>query len=329
MLRNARAAIGLVLTAVLVLTGCTALGGKTNTTSDGSLQNVHVSILNSADLVPFWLAQDEGYFKAEGLNVTSDVAPTGDKSQTKVISGESQISLTTYPLFFVAMSKPDPKKNADLVIVADGTYASPNSNAILTIPTSPVKNVADLAGRRIAVTSPNSTSDILTKSVLIEHGVDPNTVKFLYQGLPDMAASLQNNQVDAIYQPEPFIHQAAAKISATPIIDVATGGTLAFPITGYIATRKWVQDNPKALAGFQRALAKGVKLATADRDKANAVIVKYSKTTPDVAQLMTLPAYSPSADARRIQRVPDLMLKLGAIATKVDAAPLIAVQAAA
>jgi NitT/TauT family transport system substrate-binding protein len=320
-LRFRRASIGAAVAVVMVATGCTALGARDSTSTSGPLQKVHVSILNSADLPPFWIAKDDGYFAAEGLDVEFDVAKTGDIAQTKAISGESQIVLTTYPLFFVAAAS----GAADLQIVADGTSASPKSNALLTVPNSPVKHIEDLANRRVAITSKNATSDILTRSVLMDHGVDVNTVKFVPMGLPDMMAALKNNQVDAIYQPEPFIHIAARDIGAFPIIDVATGGTDNFPITGYVATKKWIQANPKAVAAFQRAMAKGVH-ATSDRTKVNAVVAKYMKTDADIAQLMTLPSYHTDADDSRLQRVPDLLLKLGAISRKVDAAPLIAKQ---
>lgn len=325
MLRNARrTAIGLVLTAVLAITGCSALGSNSasENAANGPLEKLNLVILNSADLGPTWLAQDEGYFKAEGLDVTISVAENGSVSQAKAIKGEADIALTTDPLFFVAQAS----GTVDLQLVADGTSASPKSNAILTIPTSPVKNIQDLKGHRIAYTSKNATSDILTQSVLIDHGIDPKTVTFVPVGLPNMAEALRRGDVDAIYQPEPFIHLAAQSIGAIPIIDVASGATLDFPITVFVSTKKWVQANPKRLAAFQRALAKGVK-ATADRKKVEAVIVKYTKVDPDVAALMTLPNYKfPKADARRIQRVPDLLLKLGAIKNNIDASSIMAPQ---
>jgi NitT/TauT family transport system substrate-binding protein len=321
-----RTAIGLALAAVLLITGaCTALGGSTTeNTPGGPLEKaaIKVTILTSVDAIPFWLAQDEGYFKAEGLTVTTDVAETGAVAQTKVISGGTDIAVTTYPLFFVAVAS----GAADLKLVADGTSASPKSNQLLTVPNSPVKTIQDVAGRRVAITSKNATSDILTRSVLKDHGVDVSKIQWVPMGLPNMAAALQQGQVDAIYQPEPFITQAAKSVGAIPVVDVASGATLDFPILGYTATSKWVQANPKTMAAFQRALLKGAKAATDNRAKAEAVVVKYAKVDPDVAAIMVLPSFHVPLDARRIQRVPDLLLTLGSITDKVDAAARIAKQ---
>ena len=44
------------------------------------------------------------------------------------------------------------------------------------------------------------------------------------------------------------------------------------------------------------------------------------------AKLLTLPGYGSVLDARRLQRVPDLLLQMGVITSKVDAAPMIAPQ---
>jgi NitT/TauT family transport system substrate-binding protein len=326
--RNARrTAIGLALTAVLVITGaCTALGGPSTpaSTSNGAAEKtaIKVSVVPTIDSIPFWIAQENGYFKAEGLDVTGDVAPTGDKSMTKAISGEVDIAATTYTLLFVAKSQ----NAADLRLVADATSASPQSNEILTLPTSPVKHIEDLAGHKVAITSKNAPSDILTRSVLKDHNIDPGTVTWVPLSQPNMAAALQHGDVDAIYQAEPFVSQAATKVGAYPIADVASGATLDFPIVGFVATGKWVQDNPKTLAAFQRAMDKATKIATADRAQVERVAVKYAKVEADVAAMMKLPNFHISLDARRIQRVPDALLRLGSIPSKVDAAPMIAPQ---
>jgi NitT/TauT family transport system substrate-binding protein len=147
--------------------------------------------------------------------------------------------------------------------------------------------------------------------------------------LPNIAAALQQGQVDAAYLPEPFITQAAKNVGATPVIDINTGASQDFPLTGYGATKKWVQDNPKTLAAFQRAMQKATRDAINDRAKVEPLLVKYAKIDEDTAKLLTIPGYGSVLDARRMQRVPDLLLQLGAITTAVDAAPMIAPQATA
>jgi NitT/TauT family transport system substrate-binding protein len=327
--RTRRAALGLALTvaAATALTGCSALGSDdSNASSNGGgleKSKIKVSIMPTTDLGPFWLAQDGGYFKAEGLEVEQIIAPSGQASMTKAISGEADIALSTYTPFFVAKSK----GAADIQLVADGTSVNAKSNAIVTVPNSSVKTVKDLEGKRIAITALNTASDILTKSVMKDHGVDYSKVNWVPIQLPNMAAALKDNQVDAAYMPEPMLTQAAKLVGATPVIDINTGASQDFPLTGYGSTTKWVQANPKTLAAFQRAMKKATLDAINDRAKVEPLLVKYAKIDEDTAKLLTLPGYGSTLDARRLQRVPDLLLQMGVITSKVDAASMIAPQA--
>ncbi|SEF36645.1 NitT/TauT family transport system substrate-binding protein [Amycolatopsis pretoriensis] len=328
--RTRRAALGLALTvaAATALTGCSALGSDDSSASSngGGLEKskIKVSIMPTTDLGPFWLALDGGYFKAEGLEVEQIVANSGQASMTKAISGEADIALSTYTPFFIAKST----GAADVQLVADGTSVNAKSNAIVTVPNSTVKTVQDLKDKRIAITAKNTASDILTKSVMKDHGVDFSKVNWVLMPLPNMAAALQQGQVDAAYMPEPMLSQAAKIAGATPVIDINTGASQDFPLTGYGAATKWVQANPKTLAAFQRAMKKATSDALNDRSKVEPLLVKYAKIDEDTAKLLTLPGYGSTLDARRLQRVPDLLLQMGVINTKVDAAAMIAPQAA-
>jgi NitT/TauT family transport system substrate-binding protein len=316
--RTRRAALGLALTAVAVtaLTGCSALGSDSSNASSnngGGLEKtkIKVAILPTVDTAPLWLAQDGGYFKAEGLDV-----------ETKAISGETDIAISSYMPFFVAKST----GAADLQFVSDATSISSKSVAIVTVPNSPVKTINDLEGKRIAMTAKNTASDLLAKSQMKDHGVDINKVNWVQMPFPNVAAALQQGQVDAALLPEPFLSQAAKTAGAIPVTDVNTGATQDFPLSGYAATRKWVQANPKTLAAFQRAMTKATSDTTNDRSKIEPILVKYAKIDEGTAKLLNLPAFVSKLDARRLQRVPDLMLQMGAITTSVDAASMIAPQ---
>ncbi|WP_290056372.1 ABC transporter substrate-binding protein [Amycolatopsis solani] len=318
----------LAVAAVLaVATGCGALGSEvSNSSSSGSGLEKHtlkVSILPTTDLGPFWLAQDGGFFQAEGLTVESVIAASGQASLTKAISGEADIAFSTYPPFFIARSS----GSADMQLVADATSVNPKSNAIVTVPNSPVKNIFDLAGRKIAITAKNTAADLLTRSVMQDHNVDFGKVKWVLVALPNVAAALQQGQADAAYLPEPYITQAAKTVGAIPVIDINSGATQDFPLTGYGATRKWVRENPKTLAAFQRAMQKATHETLNDRAKVEPLLVRFAKIDEDTAKLLTLPGYGSILDARRLQRVPDLLLQLGAIPSPIDVNSMIGPQA--
>jgi len=309
------------------LGACGALGGEDTSKAsggDGAVEKakIKVAVLPVVDLAPLRLAQEGGYFKAEGLEVEAVDAPSGQQSMTKMIGGEVDIAFSTYMPFFVAKSK----GAADIRLVADAVSASPKSNAVVTVPNSSVKTINDLAGKKIAITDKNTASHLLTVSVMKDHGVDTSKVQWVPMQLPNIAAALSSGQVDAGYLPEPFLTQASKVVGATPVVDIATGATQDFPLAGFGALGSFVDKNPKTLAAFQRALGKAVR-DSADRSKIEPLIVKYAKVDAETASLLTLPTFGSTLDPRRLQRVPDLLLQTGVLTAKLDAAPMLAPQA--
>ncbi len=312
--------------AVLTLTGCSALGGSGDEPAKpgaGGLEktSLKVAIQPSVDAAPFWLAQDGGYFKAEGLDVKAVNVESGTVSRDKAVSGEVDVAEITYPTLFVAL-----QKGAELRLVADGTSATPKSNELVTVPRSPVKTINDLPGKRIAITAPGAASQILTQSLMTDHGLDFKEVKWVPVPLPNMPAALQQGQVDAAYLPEPYLTQAARTVQATPIIDVSTGSTQDFPILGYSAKTEWTEKNPNAMAAFQRAMLKATRDANASRANWEPLVVEYAKVPDDIAKLMTPPGFKSTADELRLQRVPDLLAQLGIIPRGLKAANFIVKQ---
>lgn len=313
-----RVVLGLAATALLAATtGCSALGSDDSSASGGNASvekaKIKVAIITTIDLAPFHLANKNGYFKQEGLEVEFSTNPSSPAALQKVISGEADIAFASYVPIFTAQDT----GAGDIKIVADSVSASPNSNMVVTTPSSSVKNVKDLAGKKIGVSAINTASDAMTKSVMRANGVDFSGVKWTPIPFPDMAAALARGDIDAAYMPEPFITNAAKSIGAVPVVDVASGPTEDFPIGGYASLSKFTSANPKTVAAFQRAMKKATDEAV-DRAKIQPMVVEFAKVDADTAALVTLPNFHSTLDPRRLQRVPDQLAEFGIIKKRID-----------
>lgn len=323
--------LALTLTGVLALTtvsGCGQPSGSTNpsATDSGSgaveKTKITVAIMETVSLAPFHLADKEGYFKQEGLEVAFTVHPSGQATLQKLLAGEADIAYGSYVAFFVGQGK----GMGDIKFVADANSASPRSNMIVTKPGSSVRTVSDLAGKRIGVTAINTAADAMTKAVMKSHGVDYSTVTWVPVSLPETASALANGTIDAANLSEPSITQAARSVGAMPVVDVAAGPAEDLPMGGFAALGKFVAGNPKTVAAFQRAMKKATDEANADRRTLEPVIVQYAKVDRDTAALITLPNYQSTLDPRRLQRVPDQLLEFDIIPRRIDANAMIAPQ---
>jgi NitT/TauT family transport system substrate-binding protein len=327
--------VATALTLVTTLTSCGLLGSEDESepakSSNGKLEtaDVKVSIMKTTDLAPFHLAMKEGFFKDEGLNIEFVDAPSGGESVGKLVSGEVDISYSSYTPFFLAESRKAAQDKGGIKLVADASSAGPNSCMVVATPDSSVKNIKDMAGKRVAVTATGTISDLLTMSTLKTNGVDHKSIKWVETPFPATSAALKGKRVDAAFVTEPFLTISMKEAGAQPIFDVATGPTADMPTAGWASSGEFVKANPNTVAAFQRAMQKGTDLALSDRSKVEPMLVEFSGVDQDTAKMATLLTFQSKLDATRIQRVPDLMLEFDVIQTPIDAESMVVASAPA
>jgi NitT/TauT family transport system substrate-binding protein len=313
---------GVLIASAVATSGCALLGGEESSSDDasGRLEKsmITVSVMPTIDLAPFHLAIRKGYFAAEGLQVQSVNAPSGQASLSKLIGGDADIAYSSYTPFFVAQSQ----RAADLRFVADASAAGPGTTMVVAMPGAPVKNVRDLAGKRIAVTGRNTISDTLVKSTMKNSGVDYGGVRWIEIPFPDTAAALARGDVDAAFLTEPFITQASRSVGAVPVVDTAAGPTKDLPTAGYGTLASFAKDNPRTVAAFQRAMRKATDEA-ADRAQVEPLIVEFAKVDPAVAAATKMLTLRSAIDVDELQRVPDLLVEYGIIKQPVGVAGMV------
>jgi NitT/TauT family transport system substrate-binding protein len=321
------------LTLAATMSGCSALGdsnsGSNNNPQTGApgpngpleKAKIKVAALPVVDMGPLYLAIENGYFKAEGLEVEAVNVASGAASIQGIISGEFDISFGSYPAAIAAQSK----KVADLKIIAEALAAKPGHIILGAPPNSPVKKPQDLPGKRVAVTATGTMCDLAPMAVMESQNVDFKTIQWQPMAFPDMIPALQRGDIDAACLVEPWATRAAKQIGAAPVLDGASGPTDAMPMAGYVAVAgpgKFATANPNTIAAFQRAMAKAAAEAQ-DRSKIEPILIKHVKIDEQTAKIMTIATFSTSLDAKRIQRVADLMEHFGVIKEHLDVAPMI------
>nr|WP_042180857.1 ABC transporter substrate-binding protein [Kibdelosporangium sp. MJ126-NF4] len=311
MRRKRLAAAGLALALVTAVGGCGMLGGgaaDTPQNAPGDLEKTTIKVadLKIIDSATIRLAVDKGHFKAEGLNVELSTGAKGSANIQNVIGGTADIVLSSYPPAIMPVAK----KTAELKIVADAITTTENLFLLVVKKDGPVKKVSDLQGKKIAVSSPGGIGELALKSQMKIYGVTITNEQYQSMSFADMPTFLNNDSVQAAIMNEPFLTQTLQSAGVTKLLSPFSGSTADFPTSGWVATKKFVDENPKTVAAFRRAMAKAVQDAQ-DRETVEKVVTKYVGVQENVAKLMTLPTFSSSTDPTRLQRVVDLMIETG------------------
>lgn len=297
--------------------GCSSSPGGANSPERTTIV---VGAVPAVDTAGLYIAQQRGYFAAEGLRVKIEPIVSSELAISRQLTGVYDITFGGYVSYIQA----DAGQRADLRIIAEGSTMGPGEQGLLTMPGSRVTNLAGLRGASVALNVVNNVGTILVGSALAQVGLSPSAVKFVQIPFPDMAAALRRHQVDAAWMPEPFVSTAEEQLGALDISDLDAGAVTGFPLVGYAATRAWERRYPRTEAAFLRALAKGQQVADTDRAAVERAMEEFLGVPPQVAAVMALPQYILSGvDRARMQRVTDAMRRFGMLKERFDIGQMI------
>ena len=194
---------------------------------------------------------------------------------------------------------------------------------MLVVPAnSPIKSLADLVGKKIALNGTNSIGTLLISALLAEYDISPSKVTFVTDpdGFPAMPAELQDGAWAAAFLAEPYVTLAGEDYGERELADLDQGATMNFPIDGYMATQAWVEKYPKTAAAFVRAIEEGQALADTDRTAVEEAMGESDSLPHQVTAVMALPDFPVGAvDETQIQRTADAMLQYGLLGTQYTA----------
>ncbi len=302
------------LAALLAATGLmvSAAACGTQDQEGSGTTHIDVGVLAFADVAPFYIAQEEGLFKKEGLTVKANETLSGAAQIPSMVSGEIDINYGSYVSLFQAIEKGLP-----LHVIRENNR--PGSQGIFVGPDSDVEKPVDLAGKTIAVNSHGSIQDLTSKAVLESHGVDPKTLKFVEVPPSEMVAALDAGNVDAAWLVEPFVTMATSS-QYKKIVSAWEGPTKNFPVAGWATTEKFVKENPKAAAAFIRAMDAALEMVVENPEMIAKVVPTYTKITEDVAAKLAedTSAFAVKNDLSDLDVVSSLMQQYGLIEKPID-----------
>jgi len=211
--------------------------------------------------LPLTLAEQLGYFKAEGLEVEISDFSGGARALQAVVGGsadvvsgayEHTINLQNKGQFFQGFVL---QGRAPQIAMGVSTKTMPN-----------YKSVADLKGKKIGVTAPGSSTNMMANLVLSRAGLKASDVSFIGVGTSAGALSaLRSGQIDAISNIDPVMTMLEQKGDVRIISDTRTlKGTLEvfggpMPAACLYAPMEFLQKNPNTAQALANAIVHGLK----------------------------------------------------------------------
>ena len=208
----------------------------------------------------------EGFFAAEGLEVTIVPGRGSADAITKIASGSADVGFAGISSLMMAAAE------SGVPVKAVMSLYSKQPDALFTAKGSSITSLKDVVGKTVA-TSTFSSSNALWPVVLESNGIDASKVKLLKVDPATLAPMLAQGKVDATINwitvaPgfQAVLKQSGKELNVLP--------WSAYGLDGYgwsaMAGEKIIKERPETLKRYLRALNKALQFTIANPEKAAA-----------------------------------------------------------
>ncbi len=211
--------------------------------------------------LPLTIAETMGYFKAEGLDVTVADFAGGSRALQALVGGSADVVSGAFEHTINMQVKGQRLRafalqgRAPQIVLGVNTKTMPN-----------FKNLAELKGKKLGVTAPGSSTNVLANFVLAKAGLKPGDVAIVGVGAGSGAvAAMRSGQIDAISNLDPVITLLLRSgdlkvVSDTRVVaeaDRIFGGPM--PAGCLYAAQSFIDKNPATAQALANAIVRADK----------------------------------------------------------------------
>jgi NitT/TauT family transport system substrate-binding protein len=249
---------------------------------------LRIGVLPILEALPMYVAQSQGYFAEEDLQV--EFVPAASAAERDQLMQAGQIDGMINDLVAVLLYNRD---QIQIVVVRFARTAStedPNYR-ILASGQSGITSVDGLRGVPIGV-SEGTVIEYVTDRLLQAEGLTPEEIEIVaVPKIPDRLALLESGEIQAATLPDP-LSSLALQSGATLIIDDTAHPEFGTSVLSF--RKEIVKQNPEALRGFLRALEKATAEVNADPGRWSTLLTEKSLVPAPLIGTYQLPEF-PSA----------------------------------
>lgn len=249
----------------LVLSACTALnegpnqsvsegssGASASSARDGDGVTLGLTYIPNVQFSPVYVAEDEGIYRAAGLNMTVRHHGGDEGLFTALMAGEEDIVLASGDEVYQAR-----EQGMDLVSI--GSYYQQYPVTIIVPEASDIASIADLKGKKVGVPGEYGSSWFGLLAILNNASMTKNDIEVVPIGYTQQAA-LAGNQVDAIVA---FSNNEPVRFAAAgmKVRTLETSGALPLVSASLVTRRDWFEEHQEMACQVVQGTAVGIRRA--------------------------------------------------------------------
>jgi NitT/TauT family transport system substrate-binding protein len=249
---------------------------------------VRLGLLHTLSPAPFYMAQERGYFRDEGIEVTFRFFEAAQPIAAAAVSNDIDVGVTALTGGFFNLAE-----KGILKVIGGGLHEEKGYEGAAILVSNKAFDAGltapdKLGGHSFAITQYGSSFDYMLGRIAEARGVDFNTIQLrAVQQISNMIAAVSTSQVDATIaiasQAKPLAESGQAHIIGW------VGDIISYQITALFTTDRMIQQNAAVLKRFCAAYQRGVadyREAFLRRDTAGKPVID-AKTDAAIANITT------------------------------------------
>lgn len=269
--------IALAMTAVM--TASMVACGSTKEESKEEKTKLSVGVMGSIDAVPLVIAEQNGYFAEEGIDLDLQIFAAAKDRDAALQAGEldgvlcDEVAISIY-------------QNSDINMKITGT--TNGSWTLVAGKDSGITSLSDLKGKKIGI-SENTMIEYLADDIAESNGLEVSDIeKVAIAAMPARLEALKNNQIDAAILPAPFNDTAVADggVEVTKIYNK----DIMISVTAFL--QEAIDKDANAIKGFYNAYNKAIEFINSnDISEYEDIIISTVGYSEDMRGNIVLPEF--------------------------------------
>jgi NitT/TauT family transport system substrate-binding protein len=271
---------------------------------------------------PFAVAIEDGFFRKAGIDITGIIGSAGGGTSVRNVLAAD----TPYGEVATAAALAAARQGLDIVIVNAATRTVAESS-LVTMPDSDIHSLQDLVGKKVAITSPKSTSEMVFLMELKAQGIDAAKIQRVVSGgYTQGLTMLEQGAVSAAVLIEPL---SILRQDRYRTVIRAKGLLPAMTTSVGITTRAFAASHPEKLRAIIAGRRMGVQAIYADPVAASRLVAKEFNMDPALAQQAMANMIAPrmwsegNIDTAELDRIAEGLKLVGEISEMPDWSKLI------
>lgn len=312
------AAAALATVAIAAVAGCGDEDAKTAASVGSQPTKVRVSYVPATTVLPLHVAETQGFFARQGLDVT-----------LKEASNISDIPATLGRQFDIALGTATDLIKAGSagvnVVQMSGNTIDTKSNPFVQLMVrrdAGIKSVADLEGKKVGTPTLGGVIHAAVQYSAKRSNADLAKIQGVEAPSPTLPDQLKAGRIDAVEALEPFA-TTMRKNGAISLGDpfAAIGQPLATNF--WIANGDWARENPDVVRKYVAALEEAVRFIKANPKPARKVLQGYTRMPAKISQIVPLPTWDFAIRTQDLTKWVGVLKEVGQFKGDVDPQKLV------